>query len=127
MSIDLFEAAAAARQNAYCPYSEYAVGAAIRSEGGHIFAGCNVENAVYPLGQCAERVAIQCMVAAGESRFTELLLITENGGAPCGACRQVMSEFGDASVRVIIADSAGVIRETQLGKLLPDAFTLESR
>ena len=124
---ELFEAALAARKNAHSPYSSYAVGAVVRTESGRLFSGCNVENAVYPLGQCAERVAIQSMVAFGEKSFTQLLLITEDGGTPCGACRQVMSEFSEPDAQVLIANLDGVIRETTVGALLPDAFSLESR
>jgi len=121
---ELLAAAKAARSNAYAPYSNYKVGAAIRSESNIIYAGCNVENAVYPLGQCAERVAIQAMVRAGETRIAELLLLTENGETPCGACRQVMTEFAHDSMQIYLANGGSVVQETTLGALLPRAFRL---
>lgn len=125
MKQKLFEAALDARANAYAPYSGYKVGAAVLSPTGEVFAGCNVENEVYPLGQCAERVAIQALVASGETRFEALILVTENGATPCGACRQVMAEFGAPKSVVYIANKDGVIRETSVGELLPDAFSRE--
>jgi len=121
----IFEAALKARDNAYAPYSGYKVGAAVLSPLGDLFAGCNVENEVYPLGQCAERVAIQNMVSSGESRFESLILVTENASTPCGACRQVMAEFAGPNTVVFIANLDGIVRETSVGELLPDAFKLE--
>jgi len=121
----IFDAALKAQQNAYAPYSRYKVGAAVVSPLGKVFSGCNVENLVYPLGQCAERVAIQNLVTAGEDRFEALILVTENGSTPCGACRQVMVEFGAPKAVVYIANTEGIIRETTVGDLLPDTFSRE--
>jgi cytidine deaminase len=120
----LLEAAMDARQRAYAPYSNYSVGAAVLSETGQVYAGCNVENGVYPLGLCAERVAIQSMVVAGERQLAALLVVTENGASPCGACRQVMFEFAGYDVPVYIANAEEIIKETTVGALLPDPFRL---
>jgi cytidine deaminase len=125
MKQKMFEAALKARENAYAPYSKYTVGSAVVSPIGEVFSGCNVENLVYPLGQCAERVAIQNLVASGETRFEALILVTENGTTPCGACRQVMAEFGAPKVVVYIASTKEIIRETTVGELLPDQFSPE--
>lgn len=120
----LLSAALEARENAYAPYSDYKVGAAVLSESGSIYSGCNVENGVYTLGQCAERVAIQTMVASGETKIVALLLATENADTPCGACRQVISEFADSHTPIYIADQNGIVEETTVGALLPKAFKL---
>ncbi len=122
---NLIAAARAARQFAYAPYSGYAVSAAVLTTSGRVFTGVNVENAAYPNGICAERLAIFKAVSEGERSFQTLALITENGGAPCGACRQVMAEFG-LDMRVLIVDAAGTIcQETTVRELLPGAFTAE--
>ena len=118
----LVEAAVAARERAYAPYSGYAVGAALLAESGTIYAGCNVENAVYPLSMCAERAAVFQAVCCGEQRFEAIAVVTENGGTPCGSCRQVLREFGEEIV-VLIADTDGHWRETTVGDLLPDSFS----
>lgn len=113
----------AARQRAYAPYSKYAVGAALRTKTGRIFTGVNVENAAYPQTMCAERVAIFKAVSEGEKEFEVIAVVTENGGSPCGGCRQVMAEFGLDTV-VLIADGKGkLVKETTVEELLPDAFT----
>lgn len=122
MKEDLFRAALAALENAYAPYSGYRVGAAVMSDDSSIFSGCNVENAVYPLGQCAERVAIQSMVAAGRQAIAGLLLVTENAATPCGACRQVISEFASPQTPVYTASLEKIVSETTVAELLPDAF-----
>lgn len=111
-----------ARQRAYVPYSGYRVGAALLTRSGRTFAGCNVENAVYPLSMCAERVAVFRAVCVGEREFEAIAVVTENGGAPCGSCRQVLREFGDDTV-VLIADVKGNYREVTVGELLPDSFS----
>lgn len=121
----LFEAALKARENAYAPHSRYKVGAAAIDVEGTIFAGCNVENDVFPLGQCAERVAIQSMVASGSTTLTALLVLTEDGATPCGACRQVIAQFAPRNATVYMATPAGVVTETTISDLLPDAFSLE--
>jgi len=104
----LVEAAAEARRWAYAPYSKYKVGAALLTASGKIYEGVNVENAAYPAGICAERVAVFKAVSEGERSFVALAVVTANAGAPCGSCRQVLAEFGTAT-QVIIADSSGRI------------------
>ena len=119
----LIQTAIDVRQKAYAPYSHYAVGSAVLTQSGKIFAGVNVENAVYPLTICAERAAIFKAVSEGERSFVAIAVVTENGGTPCGACRQVMAEFGQ-NIEVLIADSSGrLVRQTTVASLLPDAFT----
>lgn len=119
---ELIEEAAAARNRAYAPYSGYDVGAALLGQSGRVYTGCNVENAVYPLSMCAERAAVFTAVCAGERAFSAIAVVTENGGAPCGSCRQVLREFGEETL-VLIADGAGNWRETTVGDLLPDSFS----
>ena len=102
----LIAAAIDARQWAYAPYSEYAVGAALLSASGRIYEGVNVENAAYPMTICAERVAVFRAISEGERDFKAIAVVTRNGGAPCGACRQVLAEFG-LNTLVIIADETG--------------------
>ncbi len=117
----LIRRAIEARERAYAPYSGYAVGAALLGKSGRVYTGCNVENAVYPLGMCAERVAVFKATSEGERDFVAIAVATENGGSPCGSCRQVLREFG-ADIVVLIADTAGAFRETTLEALLPDSF-----
>jgi cytidine deaminase len=118
----LVERARAARTNAYAPYSHYAVGAALETASGKVYTGANVENASYPVGLCAERVALFSAVAEGERTFRSLALVTAEGAAPCGACRQALAEFGLGLV-VILAESEGRISQViTLEKLLPLAF-----
>ena len=90
----LIQIANEARKNAYVPYSRYRVGAALRSKSGRIFTGVNVENAAYTVGICGERTAIFKAVSEGEREFDAIAVVTDNGGSPCGACRQVLAEFG---------------------------------
>jgi cytidine deaminase len=119
----LIELANEARRRAYVPYSNYPVGAALRTRSGRIVTGCNIENAAYPESICAERVAIFKAISEGEREFDVIAVATPNGGSPCGACRQVMAEFG-IDMLVIIADGKGrLILETTVEKLLPGAFT----
>jgi cytidine deaminase len=111
-----------ARKMAYAPYSNYLVGAALVTASGKVFSGANVESAAYPTSMCAERVAIFKAVSEGEREFTALAVVTGNGGTPCGACRQVMAEFG-LDMLVLIADAEGNIRqEHTVAELLPGAF-----
>ncbi len=118
----LVETAAQARQWAYAPYSKYAVGAALLTESGKVYDGVNVENAAYPTTICAERVAVFKAVSEGERKFSAIAVVTSNGGSPCGACRQVLAEFGVDTV-VVIADAEGrIVRETTVADLLPGAF-----
>ena len=102
---DLLEAALVAYGNAHAPYSGFRVGAAVRTEGGRIFAGANVENASYPEGNCAEASALAAMVAAGERRIVEVLVVAagERLCTPCGGCRQRLCEFGSPDTRSIFA------------------------
>ena len=119
----LVEAAVNARQWAYAPYSHYAVGAALLTASGRIYEGVNIENAAYPTGICAERVAVFKAVSEGERQFVAIVVATENGGTPCGSCRQVMAEFG-LDTQVLMANAQGqVLQEYKLGDLLPGAFT----
>ena len=114
--------ARAARGNAYAPYSKYPVGAAIQTQAGKIYPGANVENASYPVGLCAERVALFSAAAAGEREFRAIAVVTRDGASPCGACRQALAEFG-IEWEVIFADEKGEIRAAiTLEKLLPMAF-----
>jgi cytidine deaminase len=114
----LIDAALAVRANAYAPYSHYRVGAAVEGASGRVFSGCNVENASYGLTVCAERVAICTAVAAGETALLALAVVTEDGATPCGACRQMLLEFG-VDTRVYVARADGTHRETTLSALCP--------
>jgi cytidine deaminase len=118
---ELVAAARVAREGAYAPYSHYAVGAALRTRTGKVYTGANVENASFGLSVCAERVAAFKAVTDGEREFEVVAVVTENGGSPCGACRQVLSEFGQ-NARVIVADMHGGRRKWSLSELLPDSF-----
>jgi cytidine deaminase len=118
---ELLATAAAARQKAYAPYSRYQVGAAVLADDGRIYAGANVENVSYGLTVCAERVAVFKAVTAGAGRLLAVAVATENGGSPCGACRQVLVEFA-RDIPVWLVDGAGHRRETTLYQLLPDHF-----
>ena len=112
-----------ARRWAYAPYSNYPVGASMRTKSGRLFTGCNVVNAAYPTGMCAERVAMFKAVSEGEREFEVIAVATSNGGSPCGGCRQVMAEFG-LDTGVLICDSEGrQLQETTVAGLLPGAFT----
>ena len=121
----LIDLANTARQRAYAPYSNYLVGAALRTKTGRIFTGVNVENAAYPQTMCAERVAVFKAVSEGEKEFEVISVVTDNGGSPCGGCRQVLAEFGLDTI-VLMADRNGkLIKETTVRELLPEAFTPE--
>ncbi len=125
MSIDaLFEAARAAQARAYAPYSGFKVGAAVQGESGAIHAGCNVENAAYPVGTCAEAGAIAAMIAAGETRIAAVLVVGDGETlvTPCGACRQRIREFGAPETPVHVAGPDGVRSTFALDDLLPCAF-----
>lgn len=124
MDKELLEAALAARERAYAPYSKFLVGAAVRAESGKIYTGCNVENASYGLTVCAERNALFSAVGAGERKFTALCVVgdTEEPISPCGACRQVMAEFKVPCI--ILANLKGDVKEYTLEELLPLSFNL---
>ncbi len=120
----LISRAIEAREMAYAPYSHYQVGAALLTEDGEIFSGCNVENAVYPLGICAERNAVSLAVLQGQQRILAVAVATHNGGTPCGACRQTLREFADPSIPIYIARPDGSYRTTTLEALLPESFSV---
>jgi cytidine deaminase len=122
----LITVALEARRWAYAPYSHYAVGAALLTASGRVYDGVNIENAAYPTGICAERVAVFKAVSEGEREFVAIAVVTPNGGSPCGACRQVLAEFGLETV-VLIADAEGLmVQETRVSELLPGAFRPET-
>jgi cytidine deaminase len=119
----LIDLANTARQHAYAPYSNYPVGSALRTKTGRIFTGVNVENAAYPQTMCAERVAIFKAISEGEKEFEAISVVTDNGGSPCGGCRQVLAEFG-LDTFVLMADGSGkLVKEMTVRELLPEAFT----
>jgi cytidine deaminase len=119
----LIDAAVKARQQAYAPYSKFPVGAAVLTEEGQVFIGCNVENASFGLTNCAERAAVFAAVAAGHRQFAALAVATEGGYSPCGACRQVLAEFSDdLPILIIDARSEGRVEEVSLTELLPRRF-----
>jgi cytidine deaminase len=113
-----------ARDRAYAPYSSFRVGAALRTKSGQIFTGCNVENLSFGLTICAERVAIGTAVAAGETEFEAVVVVAESSEpvSPCGACRQVMAEFG-SDIRVTSLNREGTAFQTTVGELLPRSKT----
>ena len=125
--MELLAAATKVREHAYAPYSNFKVGAAIRSKSGAIFTGCNVENVAYPEGTCAEAGAIAAMVAAGETEISEALVIADSPlpVSPCGGCRQKLAEFGSGEMRVTMTTLAGKTEVLTMGQLLPGAFTQE--
>ena len=121
----LFDAADHAAQKAYAPYSNFSVGAAIRTASGQIVSGCNVENAAYPAGTCAEAGAIAAMIAAGETKISDIAIVgvKSNPCYPCGACRQRIFEFSDTATRVHLRDGAtGEAITHSIDTLLPHAF-----
>lgn len=115
------------RQRAYAPYSNYRVGAAILGVDGNIYLGCNVENASYGLTICAERGAVMAMVAGGCKQILAAAIALKSAGTPCGACRQVLAEFGlDFPVILVDADDGSIRSVWQVGELLPAAFRLSN-
>lgn len=120
----LFEAAKAIQAKAYAPYSRFKVGAAIATPDGRVFTGCNVENAAYPQGSCAEAGAISAMVAAGESRIAQIVVMGEgeNLVTPCGGCRQRIREFAAPDTPIHIAGPEGIRKSFRLDELLPFSF-----
>ena len=122
--MSLLQAAREVRERAYVPYSRFKVGAAIRGASGTIYRGCNVENVAYPEGTCAEAGAIAAMVAAGETRLTEVAVIADSPSPvpPCGGCRQKLAEFADGDVPVLLATTSGKTLATTIGELLPGRF-----
>jgi cytidine deaminase len=120
----LLQAARAVHTRAHAPYSKFRVGAAVLDERGRVHVGCNVENASYGLTVCAERNAVAAAVAAGAKRIRAVAVCTATGATPCGACRQVIAELGDAKTPILLARPTGAPRATTLGALLPQAFSL---
>jgi len=113
-----------AMSKAYVPYSNYPVGALIVTNNGNTYSGCNVENASYPLGNCAEAAAIASMVLAGEKYIRMIYVMTKNdeGGIPCGGCRQRIREFSDENTQIIMCSPDGVQQRINLSELLPNSF-----
>ena len=124
---EMLRLAATARRNAHAPYSGFQVGVCLRTAEGDLFTGCNVENASYPEGACAETAAIGAMVAAGGRRIAEVLVLAEGERlcTPCGGCRQRLAEFAGPDTPVHVAGPEGLRRTFSLGELLPAAFVLE--
>ena len=123
----LFKAAREAMRHAHAPYSnDFRVGAAILGGSGEIFGGCNVENASFPEGWCAETSAIAAMVTAGERRIAEIAVVAERMPriTPCGGCRQRIAEFATPDTRVHLCDDTGVVETVTIADLLPKAFSL---
>lgn len=123
----LVDQARHARGRAYAPYSDFPVGAALLGRSGRVYTGCNVENASYPLSICAERTAVFKAVSEGERDFEAIAVVTATGATPCGACRQVLREFGgpDGDLRVIVADLEDNMSSFTIDDLLPEGFTPE--
>ncbi len=120
----LRELALHTRQNAYIPYSHFAVGAAVEMEDGSLFGGANVENAAYPQSICAERSAIVSAVSAGHRKIRRVYVVAEPAASPCGGCRSVIAEFGSRDTEIIIGDPQGNELRLTLGDLLPLSFEL---
>lgn len=125
----LLEAAKEAREKAYAPYSNFKVGASVETKSGKMFTGCNIENSSYSLTCCAERVAIFKALSSGERDFRTLVVVgdVKRPISPCGACRQVMSEFFDDDVKIYLANLQGDITETTISELLPRSFSLDEQ
>nr|WP_083935125.1 cytidine deaminase [Bacillus sp. 1NLA3E] len=123
----LIEEAKVAREKAYVPYSKFKVGAALLTVDGKVYHGCNIENAAYSMTNCAERTALFKAVSDGDTEFAMLAVIADTEGpvSPCGACRQVISEFCSKDMLVVLSNLKGDIRETSVGDLLPGAFSPE--
>jgi len=126
---ELLDAARSARETAYCPYSNFRVGAAIIDENGSVHIGCNVENAAYPQGSCAETGAVAAMIAAGGQRIVTIAVAGGSGertgsSTPCGGCRQRINEFADEKTRVIVKDDDEEWHEFTMDELLPSSFHL---
>lgn len=124
---ELIEEAIKARQQAYVPYSQFSVGAALLAADGRVFTGCNVENASLGLTNCAERTALFKGVSEGAENFRAIAVVAATKGpvSPCGACRQVMMELCSPGAKVYLGNLGGKVRETTVGELLPGAFDKE--
>jgi cytidine deaminase len=123
----LLELARKARENAYVPYSKFPVGAALLLEGGEVVTGCNIENAAFPLCNCAERTAIFKAVSEGKTKIEKIAVVADTDGpvSPCGSCRQVMAEFCKPDTPVILGNMKDDVMETTVGKILPYSFSKE--
>jgi cytidine deaminase len=121
---ELLDQALRAQKQAYAPYSEFRVGAALRAESGAVHRGCNVENASYPAGLCAETAAVSAMILAGDRRITDILIVggVQAAITPCGVCRQLLNEFSTSETRVHSATPDGIVATYSLRDLLPHAF-----
>ena len=121
----LLQVARAARARAHAPYSKFRVGAAVLDDRGRVHAGCNVENASYGLTVCAERNAVAAAVAAGAKRIRAVAVVADPAAVPCGACRQVLTEFGGPASEILLGGANGAVASaTTIGALLPRAFSL---
>lgn len=122
--MSLLETARRVRENAYAPYSNFKVGAAVKGASGAVYAGCNVENVAYPEGTCAEAGAIAAMIAAGDTRIAEVAVIADSPKpvSPCGGCRQKIAEFAGGDVVVTLATTDGIVLQTTVAELLPGGF-----
>lgn len=125
----LIEAATAARERAYAPYSGFSVGAAVASADGRIFSGCNVENRSYGLALCAERSAVAAAVAAGARGLAACVVVADADplATPCGLCRETLTEFAPPELPILLVAPDGRRRETRLGQLFPEPFRLPRR
>ena len=120
----LIQEAIEARKQAYTPYSKFQVGAAVLTASGHVFRGCNIENASYGLTNCAERTAIFKAISEGEPKVEAIAIVADTDGpvSPCGACRQVIAEFSDNNTKVYLSNLKGDLLETSIAELLPGFF-----
>lgn len=127
MAADLHRLAMMAMAKAHIPYSRFPVGAAILTTDGRTYSGCNIENASYPEGWCAETTAIAHMVMDGGGRIAQVAVVAEKMASvtPCGGCRQRLAEFGSADTLVHLCDASGIVETVTLGDLLPKSFSLE--
>lgn len=130
MSVEIskiIEAAKKARENAYIPYSNFSVGAALLTEEGDIITGCNIENASFGLTNCAERTAIFKAISEGMTKFQALAVVADSPQpiSPCGACRQVIAEFCHPDMPIYLTNIKGDLKKTTIKELLPDAFNSE--
>ncbi len=128
MDQEMLDLVRAAMDKAYAPYSEFQVGAVVKTDGGKLYAGCNVENAAYPQGCCAEASAISAMIMAGEQRIAEVAVMGRGDGlvTPCGGCRQRIREFADDATPIHICGTEGLRQTMTLGELLPYSFGPEN-
>lgn len=124
MSQDLFEAARAAMAKAYAPYSKFPVGAALRTEDGRIYSGCNIEVASYPEGWCAETTALGHYIMGGGGKIVEVAVVAERMAriTPCGGCRQRLAEFAKGDTKLYLCDDSGVVETVTMAAMLPYGF-----